>query len=462
MGQVKGVTRSELSRTSVAFLYFFTVITSYYVVRAIRTGEFLSFIGAEQKPWADIVVALLMLPCLRGYHFLVDRLPRRAFLGVGQLVFAVQLACFGALNLSSPAAVARGLEFLASAFPALPRLPVFWVWLAACRGIWSAAAFYLWVAIFNLFMVTMCWSVINDVFRVGAARRRYGLIAAGGPLGGMAGGSLTAVFVTRLQPGGMLFVSAAFVLVCVALSHLLLRLSEGQEAELPTGGEGAPSPGTEPGEGEASDEMEGISSYAGLIARVVGLSIVVASLFNYQFNVYVKAMVPGRTELTALYGAFDMALNMVALFASLLLTPWILKGWGPRVGLRVLPAVYLVSCLVLVFVAPFWFLVIMGVLASGLTYSLNKASQEVLYVPTGRRLKYKAKSFIDTFLFRFAGASASVFILLLTAVVTRPATWIYLSGLIVCGLWLLTVSRLASDYERLSKAVVQIEEGEGS
>ena len=224
------MSRSELSRTSVAFLYFFTVITSYYVLRAIRTGEFLSFIGPTRKPWADILVALLMLPCLRGYHVLVDRLPRRRFIALSQTVLAAQLLGFGALLIVSTPTLAACLGRLGELFSLRLGLSVIWDWLAAVRGVWSSAMLYVWVAIFNLFMVTMCWSAINDVFREGAARRRYGIISAGGPLGGMAGGSLTAIFVGRIQPGGMLLVSAFFVFVCVGLGHLLLSMRDDESS----------------------------------------------------------------------------------------------------------------------------------------------------------------------------------------------------------------------------------------
>ena len=83
----------------------------------------------------------------------------------------------------------------------------------------------------------------------------------------------------------------------------------------------------------------------------------------------------------------------------------------------------------------------------------------MLYVPTGRRIKYKAKSFIDTFLFRFAGASSAVFILFVSSLTAAPGPWLYAAGALVCLLWWHTVAELTRRYELLGRKELVVREG---
>ncbi|HVF35403.1 MAG TPA: MFS transporter, partial [Candidatus Saccharimonadia bacterium] len=169
----------EWSAFAWSFLYFFALLTGYYVIRPVRDA-----MGAVHRLellfTATFVCMLLLTPV---YGALVARFPRRVFLPV---VYGFFIAClvgfYYAFDSDAP---------------------------------WRGPVFFVWVAVFNLFAVSVFWSYMADVFQNIQAKRLYGGIAAGGTIGGFLGPIITARFVEQVGVANLLLVSAALLGVCL-------------------------------------------------------------------------------------------------------------------------------------------------------------------------------------------------------------------------------------------------------
>jgi MFS family permease len=172
----------ERRALGVAFVFHFIVLASYYVLRPIR-DEIGAAGGLDNLPWMFAATLVAMLLANAVFSAIVARLARRRFIAIAYRFFILNLALFFVLMRTLPAA---GL-------------------------VWVGRAFYVWVSVFNLFVVTVFWSFMTDVFNTEQAKRLFGFIAVGGTLGAIAGGSLTAFLVQRLGAANLLLISAAFL-----------------------------------------------------------------------------------------------------------------------------------------------------------------------------------------------------------------------------------------------------------
>ena len=150
------------------------------------------------------------------------------------------------------------------------------------------------------------------------------------------------------------------------------------------------------------------SRYLTTVALVVVAYEIVSNIIDFQFNTIIGSRYHDEAVIAAFLGRFSTASNIASLIVQLVLTTWVLRHWGPRVGLLVLPLVLGLGSAGFL-VVPAFAATFFGDAALG--YSLNQTSKEVLYTPTDEKTKYQAKAFIDMFLMRFAKGMSSLLIL---------------------------------------------------
>ncbi len=371
---ILGERGDERVRVIGLFVFFFLVIAAFWVQKPIRTSRFLTDVGPRYLPWVKLGTASLILPVVMLYSALAARHRRE------HMVYL----CAGAFAASSL---------------------VFWWLFTTSVPTWTHYAYFFYVDIFNSVMVGLFWSFANDVTSPEQARRAYGFVGAGGILGGVFGSSLTGWTVERVGAADLLLVCAGFLLAIAWIARIVARHSD----PAPAAAQGKTSPSW--GDAVAGARLTLRSRYLTYIALVVGLYEIVSNVIDFQFNTLVAARYADEAAMAAFLGRFASASIVASLVAQLALTTWILRKWGPRVGLLVLPlvlglgsAAFLALPLLTVVAAAFF--------ADGaLNYSLNQTAKEVLYTPTDELTKYQAKAFIDMFLMRLAKGVGSVLIL---------------------------------------------------
>jgi len=367
-----------------SFLYFFCLLTGYYVLRPVREAmgassdvtalfppAMIAFFAERGIALKDLQLQvlftctfLIMLALQPAYGWLVSRWPRRVFLPAVYGFFIGTLLLFYML--------------FDSGMPG--------------RGM----AFFLWIAVFNLFAVAVFWSFMADVFSNADAKRVYGYIGAAGTLGAMLGPLLTRALVEAIGIGQLLLVSAGFLIVCLLCILRLRPWAVARERE----------------QNLASGEVPmggGVLAGLRLVARepllraiaiLVFFGVGVGTLLYNEQAAIARAYFTDAASRTAYYAGIDLAVNGLTLLVQLLLTRWLLTrhGIGPAL---LIPAFAILIGFAALAASPFPLLVAaVQVVTRASEFSLAKPARETVYTRVPREWRYKAGAAIDTVIYR--------------------------------------------------------------
>ncbi len=357
---------------AVSTLYFFLLLLSYYLLRPIREAFGIAR-GADSLPWLMTGTMAAMLLASPAFAALAARLPRRRMIPAAYRFFAANAVLF-----------ALGL-----------------VLLPAGRGPWLGYLFYVWLSVFNLFVVSVFWALMADGFSEDQGKRLFGVIAVGGTLGAICGAWLAAALSAGFEVRGMrihasapalLLLSALFLEGAAQCVRVLAdRFGLGWEAGGPR------EPGPSPMEGL---RRLGSSPYLRLIAGYL-LLFTITSTFLYleQGRIVAKAFTSGAAR-TAAFARLDLWTNVLTLAAQLFLTGRLIRRAGIPAVLLMLPLLTFAGFGALAIWPAFATLAVVQVARRGLHYAVDRPAREILYIPLGPEEKYKTKPFIDTFIYR--------------------------------------------------------------
>jgi AAA family ATP:ADP antiporter len=422
-----------------SFAYFFCLLTGYYILRPLRDEMGIAG-GVRNLQWLFTGTFVAMLLAVPAFGAVVARFPRRRFVPMVYRFFILNLLIFFAL-----------LYF------DIGRIHV-------------ARAFFIWVSLFNLFVVSVFWSFMADIFRNEQARRLFGFVAAGGSLGALLGPTLTASLAVPLGPVALLLVSAAFLEIAVQCIRRLLRATEGWQgadtgapSETPSQaaalgawvGDG-PDTSTTAGGGQ---EAIGGSALAGItqLARspyLLGICLYIllytttSTLLYFQQAEIVAAAFDDPGERTRLFAVIDLLVALITIaiqcFATGRLMPWL----GVGATLAFLPLFTMLGFLVLAAAPTLAVLIAFQALRRAANYAVSRPAREVLYTVVPREQKYKAKNVIDTLVYRGGDAASGWAYWGLATGMGLGLAAIALVAVPLAGLWLMLGLRLGRAQER--------------
>lgn len=413
-----------------ALLYFFCLLCSYYVLRPVRDAmgasadasavfpqAWLTWAQARGVALGDYTLQLLftgtfiaMLVLQPVYGALVSRFPRRVFLPAVYLLFVACLAGF------------------------------YWMFDRQVAG--RGAAFFIWIAVFNLFAVSVFWSFMADVFDNEHAKQVYGYIGAGGTIGALVGPGLTRLLVGPLGVANLLLVSAALLVVCL-LCILRLRPWAVRRERLNRDANG--------------EEAMGGSVVAGLrlvwqrpvlraMAAFMFFGVGVGTLLYNEQAAIVREFYPGVEASTRYYSMVDWAVNGVTIVVQLFVTRWLLRRHGVAPALLI-PAVAILLGYCVLAASPLPMLVAMVQVATRAgEFSLSKPARETIYTRVDRESRYKAKAVIDTVVYRGGDLS---FVWLHKALALAGSTAVFLGGIGVALAMTLSAWQIVRSQRRL-------------
>jgi AAA family ATP:ADP antiporter len=261
----------------------------------------------------------------------------------------------------------------------------------AAQAVWVGRVFFVWTSVFNLFVVSVFWSFVTDLYRPAQGERLFGLVAVGGTLGAILGSTITAALVPLLGPIPLLLVSALLLEGAVRAARGL----DGQEASL-RGDTRPDAPGGEDGVRHVAR-----SPYLLAIAALMLLFTIASTFLYFQQAAIVAQVFDGdRSARTRLFAGIDLAVNVLALTTQVFLTGRLLRWLGVAVALAVLPVTSLIGFGILAGAPVLAVLVVFQVLRRAGNFALQRPAREVLYTVLPRTDKYKAKNFNDTFVYR--------------------------------------------------------------
>jgi len=405
---------SESSPMRWAFAYFFFLLTGYYVLRPVRDA-----LGSTQNLqllFTGTFISMLLLQPL--YGALVSRYPRRVFLPV---VYAVFIACL-----------------------------LFFYWAFHQPFAWRSGAFFIWVAVFNLFAVSVFWSFMADVFSHGEAKRFYGYIGAGGTLGGFLGPVLSRNLVGHIGVANLLLLSASMLVMCIVCIQRLRPWALAREKAEATYKPGLAMGGTVLAGLRLIREQPLLRALAVLMFFGVGVGTL---LYNEQAAIARTHFVDAASR-TAYFAGIDLAINAITLLIQVLLTRGLLQRFGVAPVLMIPSVVVLLGFSVLT-ASPLPMLVaVVQVITRAGEFSLMKPARETLYTRVSREARYKAKAAIDTVVYR-GGDLAFVWVHKL--LVGFGPTAVFGVGILVAGGLCFGAWRVGREQARLSQVVSSAE-----
>jgi AAA family ATP:ADP antiporter len=391
-----------------SWLFIFSVLFSYYILRPIRDEMGVAG-GVENLQWLFTGTLLGMLAVNPPFAALVARLPRVKFIAISYRFFAANLLLF---------AVALH-------------------WASAEQDIWIGRAFFIWASVFNLFVVSVFWAMMVDVFDADQGKRLFGVIAAAATLGGIFGSSVTAALAKQVSPMYLLLASALLLELAVFCVRRLSRLSEAL-SQRPTAAAGeAPIGGS---------MLAGLahafnSAYLINVSLYILLFAITSTFLYFQQADIVKQSFADRGARTAFFANVDLWVNVLTLGAQLFLTGQVLRLIGVALTLALLPLVSIAGFGALALTPTVAAVVVYQVIRRAGNFAFARPTREVLFTVVPREDKYKAKSFIDTVIYRlgdqvgawsYAGLGAMGIALTGISMIAVPVSIAWL----VNGLWL--------------------------
>lgn len=572
-------------REILGFLYFFLVITSYYIIKPIRASRFLTDIGAENIPYFYLLNSFLVFLVVYGYNFIVDLFrgnKRRFFfvvngflaLNVLGFAFLFMMAQIGAVAATSIVPTTGQTISAGNIFQIL--YPLFEPFVKGKR---LTVVFFIWASFFAVFVVSVFWSLMSELFTSEEGKRSYAFIGLGGVLGGAVGGKLAEVFAQPLGETWLLVLSAGILGACTLMTGPLLDDSkkpllsvEGDALgrEDPHGGIMPDESGSVAGllvkerakSGKELGALQGLSlilgdGYVRSIAFIVMFMTMAGTIFDFQLNTICQTSIherfgfadlmgevaaglggnlgilnergldklrsagvfraidaeiqvsvnralagernsgiPGRNAVdgaviaafrdawvgnvskfagpgfitfgsdvelalknglknttTAFFGWVYGTVSQVSFMVQLFLTARLQQTFGISVSLLVLPAVCLPGLLIL-FAAPVLIVIsLLTVIQNGLSYSLMQSTREQLYIPVSDEVRYKAKPFIDTFIFRFGDALACLAILIGTGPARLGLTGLTVVNSVFVLIWGVSVRYCGTRYTEITSNI---------
>ncbi len=395
-----------------AFIWNFLTIAAYSVIGPARGALLMTKFGPETLPWVYLASAALTGAVVFVYNRF-SRAPRKILIG-------------GSLAMLAATLVAGAFAVSATALPSV------------------AFGYFLWTDVFGIMSATLFWTYANDVFTRDESKRVFGLIAAGAPLGSIAGALLMKVLVGSMGPVSMLMVAAGIFAAVLPIFFFMERRSKergARPAPAQTAAAAAPDRGL----------LKAIlgSPFLIFLTIVVALERLVPDITNYLYSVAAAAAYAGDPKgMAQMFANVNFYTSLASFAASTLLVGLTLRKIG--IGGSLMTA----GLANLALFALFPFMPTLGIAAlfyglDGVTrYTWFKTAKESTYAATDHDTIYRVKAFVEMFVYRFARGLAGLLLLGVAWLGGGPAGAALL-GVPLALLWLYASWRMGREHEKL-------------
>ena len=371
VAKVLGPKPVEFTAAMWSFTYFFCILGSYYMLRPVREAMAVAS-GPETIPYLFVGTFVTMLVATPLFGWVASRYPRKQFLPWVYYFFTINILIFWALFAY---AVDRELNY-----------------------VWLGRLFFVWLSVFNLYVVSVFWSFMADIYTRGQGRRLFGMISAGGSIGAIIGGIATSMLVENIGFQNLFPFSAGLLLIgvfCITqLTNWVKRQDQEPRSETITS--------TKPLGGSPFAGITHVFQSKYFIAIAIGS--VIASLLGTALYMFaadlVQDAIVSADERTRFFSDINIATNVLAMFGQLMIVKQVVSRFGIGISLSLLPAVSIVGFALLALEPTLAVVAILTVLRRALGFGLSKPTSDMLYSVVTPEQKYKAKNFIETILYR--------------------------------------------------------------
>ena len=379
LGKTVEVRPGEVKALLMSFAYFFCVLSGWFIMRPMREAVSVAT-GVQKLPFlfaGTLAVVLIANPL---FSSLVVRYPVRKFIAITYQFFVCNILVFYVL------------------------LKLFAPTEGSTADIWIGRTFFVWTSVFNLFVVSVFWAFMADSFRSEQAKRLFGFIGVGGTLGSIVGSAATAALAPVIGTPNLLLISAVLIecaVLCVVKFPAREPVTEAEAAlsamPVPTAADDARPIGGSTWAGITnvmkSPYLMGISAF--FILLTIGSTI----LYFEQTDIIGKAFAD-RASRTAVLAKIELIVQTLTIVTQIFLTGRVIRWLGISASLAFLPLVSLIGFGSLGLWPVFLTVATLAVARRAGNFALNNPAMEILFTVVPREDKYKAKNFIETFVYR--------------------------------------------------------------
>lgn len=399
----------EFKKTFLLQLNIFLLITTLLIVKPTINSLFLSELSSSALPLGYVLTAIMAFIGSYFYNKILTIKPLNKVIESTIIGSIISLIVFG---------IAFTFNLAGSYILYIP---------------------YIWVAIFGLLTASQFWILANLVYNVREAKRVFGFIGAGAIAGGIFGGYLTSILTTFLNTEYLLFIAALLLAFCLPITRYIwknevLKLNTFQVSLR-----------TDP-KAESPLILIKQSKLLTYIAIVIGLSVLVAKLVDYQYSDYASRLIEDQEELTSFFGFWFSTLSLISLIIQLFLTQRIVGTFGVGKSLLWLPSGILIGAIFLLFIPQIWVVIVIKIIDGSLKQSVNKAATELLSIPIPIEIKKKTKTFTDVVVDSIATGLAGFILIFFINGLNISSTYISLIIIVLISIWLYFIYNLRKEY----------------
>ncbi len=354
--RIVDVADDEVAALVTSFFYFFSLLAGYFILRPLR-DEMGVAIGARNLPWlftASLVAMLILVPI---YSALVAKLSRPRLIPLIYRFFLVNLVAFIV------------------------------AWKLGLSPAWTARIFYVWLSVYNLFVVSVFWSFMADIWTPAQGRRLFGFIAAGGSLGSIVGSS---VVLSLIKPIGATWLLVISALLLEVTARMAKRLARNARA-------GSPQP---VGGGLLDGFWHAVRSpyLFGIVAQT--FLFTATSTFLYALQISALKGWGDDASRAQFFSTEDLIVNGAAALFQSSVTGRLVRKVGVGGALALTPAITAIGFAVVWFFPGMWIIAGFFVIRRILHFAVDRPAKEMLFTAVDRDDRYKTKSLIDTAIYR--------------------------------------------------------------
>jgi len=434
LGVFADVRGGEAASALLLMLNIFLLLASYYLLKTIREPLILASPGggAEVKSYAAAAMAGLLLILVPLYSAIASRVSRVRLINSVTLFFVACLLAFFGLSQA---------------------------------GVPIGVAFFIWVGIFNLMIIAQLWAFANDVYTVEEGKRLFAIVGFGASLGAIAGSFVTGQLVKIYGPYPFMLGAAGLLVICMALTNLVSVREKRARSGAPRPADAKADATGNPGEG-----IRGRSGFALVFADryllLIGILMLVYNLVNTNgeyilgktvVSLYTAAHgaasaggLDEKKVIGEFYGNYFTMVNILSAIIQAFVVSRVLKWFGVRVALLVLPVVALIGYGAMAFIPLLSFIRGTKLAENSLDYSLQNTTKNALYLPTSPEAKYKAKQANDTFFVRFGDVVSAGIVFAGTTWLGFQARQFALVNVALVLVWLVIAVALGRRFQRMA------------
>ncbi len=419
--RVLGLERHEYTAVAWSFAYFFCVLSSYYMLRPVREQLAVGS-GPNTIPWLFVGTFVTMLTVTPIFGWVASRYPRRQFLPWVYLFF-------------------------------ISNIIIFWIVFSVAienesGHVWLGRVFFVWISVFNLFVVSVFWSFMADIYTREQGRRLFGVITAGGSIGALIGGAATSALVMRIGFQNLFPFAAMLLLIAIYCITRLRSWVERSTSRKTTETAASAKPlGGNPFSGIT--HVFSSKYFTGIVITSVFANLLGTALYMFMAQL-VEQSIPDADEQTLFFSNVNVATNALSLLGQLLIVKHVVSRFGIGVSLALLPIASIAGFVLLAIEPTLFAVALLTVLRRALGFGIGKPTSDMLYSVVTPEEKYKTKNFIDTAVYRGGDVIGTWSVKGMTALGLGLSA-ISIVMLPFAALWAMVALWLGRDYRRQAK-----------